>query len=690
MKIRRNILILVPVAAVLALAVQLLRMSHPRMHGFSSGGFKWSQYGGAWQLKDDVMWNVSTERGAKLLTGNSRWNNYRVEADVALVGSNGDAGIIVRAQKPERGVDSYEGYFAGLRTLDNTMIFGRADYGWKEYVAEPIPQPLVTKRFYHLEVVAVGCRIAAVVTLPDNSKVRSGVDLTRCSHAGQVGLKSYQTPAEWKNFEVMPATEADLGEAMAGQALASAKANTLHRGVQTPNERIAVREEAISHQIEGSTVPIGQLRVESMVQPEHVAIHGVVRLLSPMIVVEDLTGGLTLVSNDAAALAIGDEIEVTGDVSRVGNHLVMSNGHVKSLWSNDTAAPSMVAAAEAATGEHDDQLVVLDGTLLREWVDSGNHTVLELRSGGEVFRALLDQPPFATQIPRVPVMSELQLTGVVRSDRRYSGDTAFAMLLTPADDAVRVLREAPWWNREHEILVGLGVVFLLGAALSTYIVVKQKYLMNIVEERERLAHDLHDTVSQSFAGIGYQLSGVKERLEPDSSSSVLLDRAQNMVKDTHEELRRSITTLRANATGLNDIGSALEAVARRLVGEGPLVVTSTTAGVRMRLPLSVADCFFRVGQEAISNALMHANATKIAIEMIYEANQVKLLIQDDGCGLRPGKDHKGIGLFGMHRRAAMAGVRLNVTTEKTGTTISLEADLAHPPLLHRLLSRPGI
>src|ERR1700742_492220 len=129
---RRSLLISALIAVVLTLAFQVQRMSHPSIHGFSSNGATWNQYGGAWQLSDGVMWNVSTERGAKLLTGNSHWSNYRVEADVALVGSNGDAGIIVRAQNPERGVDSYEGYFAGLRTLDNTMILGRADYGWKE------------------------------------------------------------------------------------------------------------------------------------------------------------------------------------------------------------------------------------------------------------------------------------------------------------------------------------------------------------------------------------------------------------------------------------------------------------------------------------------------------------------------------------------------------------------------------
>src|SRR5579863_1266846 len=99
----------------------------------------WQAFGGTWQYVDGVMTNHSDERGAKLLTGPDHWANYAVEADVLLLGQYGDAGLIIRASDEETGVDAYHGYMAGLRDLDNTLMMGRADYGWREYAAKAIP-----------------------------------------------------------------------------------------------------------------------------------------------------------------------------------------------------------------------------------------------------------------------------------------------------------------------------------------------------------------------------------------------------------------------------------------------------------------------------------------------------------------------------------------------------------------------
>ena len=55
-----------------------------------------------------------------------------------LLGQYGDSGLIIRANDEEEGVDAYHGYMAGLRDLDNTLILGRADYGWREYVAKTV------------------------------------------------------------------------------------------------------------------------------------------------------------------------------------------------------------------------------------------------------------------------------------------------------------------------------------------------------------------------------------------------------------------------------------------------------------------------------------------------------------------------------------------------------------------------
>ena len=101
----------------------------------------WQAFGGTWQVVNGAMQNISDDRGAKLMNGFTNWQNYVVEGDIQLLGEGGDAGFVIRASQEEVGVDSYHGYFAGLRDLDDTLILGRADYGWHEYEAIPVQPP---------------------------------------------------------------------------------------------------------------------------------------------------------------------------------------------------------------------------------------------------------------------------------------------------------------------------------------------------------------------------------------------------------------------------------------------------------------------------------------------------------------------------------------------------------------------
>src|SRR5215475_1262463 len=107
---------------------------------FADGQLKeWQQFGGSWSIAGDTIRNDSDERGAKLITGSPFWANYEAEADVQLLGTTcvqtgrgclGDAGILIRASDVDNGVDTYRGYYVGLRLNDQSLVLGRADYGW--------------------------------------------------------------------------------------------------------------------------------------------------------------------------------------------------------------------------------------------------------------------------------------------------------------------------------------------------------------------------------------------------------------------------------------------------------------------------------------------------------------------------------------------------------------------------------
>jgi len=676
-----GVLIVVGLLALLSMPSVRTVLFGPHLRGFSRTNLwitdtSWKAYGGAWELSNGVMRDNSYERGAKLITGSPWAGDYKIEADVAIVGNYGDAGLILRARDLDEGVDSYSGFNVGIRTLDNSMILGRTDYGWDEYQRIAIPGGIQINHFYHLTVVAVGCNIAARLDLPTGPPIRVGVALLSCNRRGQFGLKSYQAPAAWKNLFVAPATMSDLDQLMAGRALASAQSGNLHYYDPRVDERTPIEREALSREVGVKTTPIAQLQLSSPPTGwQHASVHGIVRLIKPVTYIEDATGSIVLASHNQAALAIGDEVVVTGDVGRQSNQLEMRNGIVQILWSQETASPQLVSPDQVATGSWDGRLVQINGELLKETKDPHGLRVLELTGGGETFRAIASPSPFAQPISLRP-RSELQLTGVVRSDRAYAGNSAFAILLSPTEDALQVSREASWWTTSRVAAGIFALLTLMGLLALLYHRFRQQYLMRVMAERELLAHDLHDTVSQSLAGIGFQLdSAATVMTEAPARSKV--ERARVMVRQSHEELRRSVTTLRSQIAAVADLGCALKKTAEKLTAGGPIQVDYNIDGVTRHLPVAVADCFFRIGQEALANAVHHSRASRLEIWLQYQGKVLSLRIKDNGNGFTPSEDDGGHGLFGMKKRAEMIGADFAILRSEPGTTIVLEKHISY-------------
>jgi hypothetical protein len=170
----------------------------------------WHAVGGAWRLAEGAMHNDSDERGAKLLTGSYRWRDYRLQTDVQLLGEGGDAGVVVRSNDEEPGVDAYNGYYIGVRSNDNSLLIGRSDHGWLE--AAPVPLPTLRSHvWYHLDVAVVGCSIAATAGETGSTPtVRALFQEPDCVRTGRIGLRSLSSGAAWRNVHVAPSTQADL------------------------------------------------------------------------------------------------------------------------------------------------------------------------------------------------------------------------------------------------------------------------------------------------------------------------------------------------------------------------------------------------------------------------------------------------------------------------------------------------
>ena len=683
--VRRSVLIALAVCLALALGMvrwRALMYSPSKAHAYQAAFAKgradeWTALGGTWELVNGAMRNDSDERGAKLITGSSRWRNYSIEADIELLGQ-GDAGLIIRSNDEEEGVDAYSGYYSGVRTLDNSLVLGRAQHGWRE-VTKKVFSPSGIQPFqrYHLKLLAFDCRIVAAVTSQAHPSPESiGITDPTCVSSGRVGLRSYRAGGTWTNVVVRPADQDDL------QAMLRSETDS---GISTPAVAPPVDSNVDASALPSSAPPnihvqsIESLRLAYLARPAQATIRGVVILNSPMLFVQDSTGGVYVHPRQAPSLKVGDEVEVTGIVSLGEFSTLMEEASVRVLWEGIPMAPVSVTASQASTGKFDATLIEVQGRLTAKERGPNNTLILDLDDAGQSFRAVMHPGRSAYIFDRLKTGSRLTLRGICAVDPMFTNNlTPFVLLLRSSDD-VTVAAGPPWWSAGHVVALVAALVLLSLGGVFVYQRVENWRLRAVLAERERLAHEMHDTLAQSFAGIGFQLQAIRNRLPPQESTlQQQLELASNLVRHSHEEARRSIAMLRPESLESEDLLSALDRHARRLVEGGSVRVISERTGETRPIPLRIADTLFRVGQESIANSIRHAKPSILRIRLNYGKNSARLQIEDNGAGFVPDNAMQGFGIRGMRRRAqtVFATFQLQSSPGK-GTSIEVTAPL--PP-----------
>jgi len=164
---------------------------------------RWTALGGTWEVVDGSMRNESNDRGAKLLTGSPNWKDYVVEADVQLLGA-GSVGVLARVSDAEVGENSHKGYFAGVRTVDNSLVLGSFDFAYHEAARAAMPEPVRPFRWYHIKLNVDGCMITTSASADGMPEVKTPpVNDADCFRSGIAGLRSNGTGGVWRNVTVM-------------------------------------------------------------------------------------------------------------------------------------------------------------------------------------------------------------------------------------------------------------------------------------------------------------------------------------------------------------------------------------------------------------------------------------------------------------------------------------------------------
>jgi signal transduction histidine kinase/ligand-binding sensor domain-containing protein len=219
-----------------------------------------------------------------------------------------------------------------------------------------------------------------------------------------------------------------------------------------------------------------------------------------------------------------------------------------------------------------------------------------------------------------------------------------------------------------------GVVGLVGlAAWGAYqLRIRQLEARHaaVLAERGRIARELHDTVAQGFTGVSMQLEAVSARMgEAAGGAREHLDRARRLVRESLADARRSVRALRPQVLESQDLGASLRAVAAGLT-DGVGIEARVESRASGRLPAEIEDALFRVGQEAMTNAVRHAGCRSLRVDLRVENRAATLVVEDDGSGFDPAKSVAGSGLAGMRERIEKLGGSVAVEgVEPNGTRV---------------------
>jgi signal transduction histidine kinase len=238
------------------------------------------------------------------------------------------------------------------------------------------------------------------------------------------------------------------------------------------------------------------------------------------------------------------------------------------------------------------------------------------------------------------------------------------------------MRKPPWWTLSR-LLWAFAVLGLLSLAtlvwvislrrrvqLQTGIISRKIQREAVLEERHRVAREIHDTLAQSYSGLGFQLESIASQLPSDAPVRARLEIARQMVRHGQEEFRRSLANLRAQELERAELPEALGESGRHMTAGSGVAFELSVHGVTRRLDDAVESNLLRIAQECVTNALRHARARRISAELSFEPTCIQLRISDDGIGFDPKTLHQldagHFGWRGIRERAEQiqADVRL--------------------------------
>jgi len=399
--------------------------------------------------------------------------------------------------------------------------------------------------------------------------------------------------------------------------------------------------------------------------------------------VRDREHSLRVETTQKEELQPGDEVDVVGFPARGEYSAVLEDAVFRKLPTQAAPLPHVLTDVSSAL-QNDADLVQLEARLtdLRRLPDSA---VLTLDWHHAAVRAQIqlaeNLPAPADWLPG----SVVRVSGVCSVNTDEAGPLgglweprSFQLLLrSPAD--VSILTPPPWWNAERVVWILSAFLALAVGAVAVVMLGSRRRLKDqehrramaeteftaILSERNRVAREIHDTLSQSLGAISVQLELARVHAH-DISAPVRnhLGAALKLARAALAEARDSIWNMRSQVLEKSDLAEALKGILERMTEGTGIAPTMRVEGESRRLPPVVENNLLRIGQEAITNAIRHAKPSRIDVTLAFDGRVVRLEVQDNGVGFVPGSEPSGgrrsFGLVGINERAALLGGKVEV------------------------------
>jgi signal transduction histidine kinase/uncharacterized protein YdeI (BOF family) len=400
--------------------------------------------------------------------------------------------------------------------------------------------------------------------------------------------------------------------------------------------------------------------------------------------------GLRVTSSQAAALQPGDVVEVVGFADHGGYAPSLADAIFRRVASGAPPVPLALSSPDEISRQ-DSNLVQIDAKL-DEVRRTAEGVLLALNWNGTTVDALLPSGGGEPAPSPWEPGSWVRATGICIPSQSdflppsglWVANQMQLRLRGPHD--LTVVRGAPWLTTRRALLIAIAVALVILLALVTVSILARRQIAQreearklaevefsaMLTERNRLAREIHDTIAQDLNAVSMQMELAKNSARTGTVEDVLphLGTAHGIVRGCLAAARESIWDMRSHILEKTDLPGALRAVVEQMSTGLGCTIRVETHGKARRLAPFIENNLLRIGQEAVSNALKHAHAREIAVEVKYEPSLVRLVVCDDGQGFEPAAEVRAghFGLRGMRERVEQMNGELSIRRAANGGT----------------------